>query len=119
MNRALWGFALLLDTLAILATWPFFASEPSTASVGWGAVIVALFGALLALLLKPAIFGRHLGTSAKVLCVAVPAIAFLGSLDTGSISGQEFYAIVLAALVSWLNWAAFRRHPAIAAPKAA
>lgn len=118
MNRALWGFALIVDTLAILATWPFFASEPSAASVGWGVVLVALFGALLVLLLKPAIFGSHAGKSAKVLCVAVPAIAFVGSLDTGSISEQEFYAIVVAALVGWLNWAAFRRH-AVVVPKAA
>ena len=119
MNRSLWALALLVDTLALVATTPFFFSEPTGTSFAWGGILVVLFGALLILLLKPQFFGRHAPIAAKSLCVALPVVAFLGSLDMGRISGQEVYAIALAAILGWLNWAAFRRHAANVAPKAA
>ncbi len=88
-------------------------------SVGIGVLLVILFGALLLVLIRPQVFGHRVRGSTKFLCVAVPTIAFVGSLDSGSISGHEMYAIVFAGLVGWLNWVAFRRRVATVAPNAA
>lgn len=88
-------------------------------SVGIGALLVILFGALLFLLIRPQVFGHRVWGSAKFLCVAMPAIAFVGSLDSTSISGHEMYAIVFAGLIGWLNWVAFRRSVVTVVPSAA
>ena len=119
MTWLIWALAVLVDTVAICSTWPFFTSEPTLLSVGIGALLVILFGALLLLLIRPQVFGRRVRGGAKFLCVAVPAIAFVGSLDSESISGHEMYAIVVAGLVGWLNWVAFRRRVATVVPNAA
>ena len=113
MNRVLLAFIILVDALCIVATWPMFASEPTAETVGWGIVIVVIFSALVVLLLTPKLFGSNVNTAAKFICAAVPAIVFVGSLDGGRISGQEIYAIIFAALIGWLNWAAFIRNAAI------
>jgi hypothetical protein len=114
MNRAIWGLAVLGDTLGVLATWPLFSSQPSLESVAWGVVLLVLFGTLLLLLVIPRLFGMHdrVITAAKILCAAVPLAVFIGSLDVGTISGFEAYAIALAILVGWLNWLAIRKHAA-------
>ena len=119
MNRLLWVLAILVDIIAIFSTWPFFASEPTLMSVGIGVLLVILFGALLFLLIRPQVFGHRVSGCAKFLCVAVPGIAFVVSLDSASISGHEMYAIVFAGLIGWLNWAAFRRGVATEVPSAA
>ena len=109
MDRALWGFAIVIDTLCLAASWPFFTSEPNAASIIWGIILLLIFTALLLLLLKPQIFGQHARLGAKVFCSAVPVAALFGSLDSASISGQEAFAIVVAVFVGWLNWTAFTR----------
>jgi len=112
MNRVLWGLAIAVDFLGILSAGPLFASDPPPASTAWGIVVLVIFGGLLVLLLKPQVFGtlHRMVTAAKVLCIAVPASALIGSLDSGTISGLEASAIVVAVLVGWLNWAAVQRH---------
>jgi hypothetical protein len=119
MKRALWVLAVLVDGFGIAATWPLFTAEPSASSVAWGVVVIAVLVGLLVLLLRPQVFGRLALVSAKVLCTALPVIAFLGSLDSASISGQEVVAIAIAALAAWLNWVALRGHAVHAAPRAA
>lgn len=108
MDRALWGLAIVVDVLGLVATWPFFTPDPDVASIIWNVILFSIFTALLLLLLKPRAFSRqHARLAAKVLCSAVPAAALLGSLDSASISGLEAVAIVVALLAGWLNWIAF------------
>jgi hypothetical protein len=64
-------------------------------------------------------FGRRSGVGAKTLSLAVPVVAFLGSLDSASISGFEIVAIVVSALIGVINWLAFRRNPIYVGQKAA
>ena len=119
MKRSLWALALLIDVVGLAAAWPLFTSEPDATSVIWGVVLVGVLGGLLLLLIRPRLFGSYAATCAKVLCAAVPGVAFLGSLDSASISGHEVIAIAVAALAGWLNWVAFKGHPTHAAPRAA
>jgi hypothetical protein len=119
MKRTLWLLAVFVDGSGIAATWPLFTAEPDATSVGWGVAVVTVLVGLLLLLIKPQILGRYAATTTKVLCAAVPAIAFLGSLDSASISGLEIVAIVIAALAGWLNWLALREHATHATPRAA
>ena len=43
----------------------------------------------------------------RVLCFTVPIAGFVGSLDSGRISGLEFYSLVFAVLFAWGVWKAF------------
>lgn len=113
-DRALLGLAIAADVLGILTTWPLFAMQPSPASVGRGIVLLALFGALLALLTRPRWFGARLIPVAIALCAAVPLVALVGALDLGTVSGLEVYAIIVAAAIGWLNWIVIRRQAAAA-----
>lgn len=115
-DRALLGLAIAADALGILTTWPLFAMQPTPASVGRGILLLALFGALLALLMRPRWFGARLMPAAGALCAAVPLAALIGALDLGAVSGLEAYAIVVSALIGWLNWFVIRRQAAQAAP---
>ena len=119
MNWALWGLALLVNLLGLSYALLLLTSVPDAESVAWGVVVLGIFAALLLLLIRPHLFGNHAAVSAKVLSAAVPTVAFLGSLDYGSISGLEVVAIVIAGLAGCLNWLAFRRHPKYVAPSAA
>jgi hypothetical protein len=42
-----------------------------------------------------------------LLCLAVPFLAFVGSLDLGTISGQEVISLILAVLLGFGSWRAF------------
>ena len=119
MNRALWGFALVVDALAIVAASLFFTSEAPLSVLAWGVFMIAVFGALLALLVEPQLLGRHASRAVTTLSLAIPAAMLLGSLDLGRISGQEAYVILIGGLVGWLNWSAFRRQHGDVTPKAA
>ena len=119
MKRALWGFTLIVDALAVVAASSFLMLEAPLSTMAWGAVMIAVFGALLALLVKPQLLGRHALRAVAVLSLAIPAVMVLGSLDLGRISGQEVYAILIGGLVGWLNWSAFRRQHGDVAPTAA
>jgi len=119
MKRALWGFALAVDTLAIVAAVSFFTAEATLSAMAWGIVMVSIFGGLLALLGRPQLLGAHASKAVATLSLAIPATMLLGSLDLGRISGQEAYAILIGGLVGWLNWSAFRRQYGDVTPKAA
>ena len=119
MKRALWGFALVVDALAIVAASSFFMSEAPLSATAWGVVMVVVFGALLALLVKPQLLGRHSSRVVTTLSLAIPAAMLLGSLDLWRISGQEVYAILVGGFVGWLNWSVFRRQHGDVPPKAA
>lgn len=119
MKRILWGFALVVDALAIVATSSFFMHGAPLSIMAWGAVMVAVFGALIALLIKPQFLGQHASRAVAILSLAIPAAMLLGSMDLGRISGQEVYAILIGGLIGWLNWSAFRRRHGDFAPKAA
>lgn len=71
--------------------------------------VSALFFAIGALLVAARV--AHLpywGYSAmKVLCLTVPISGFVGSLDSGRISGLEFYSLVFAVLFASGVWRAF------------
>ena len=115
-DRALLGVAIAADVLGMLTTWPLFAMNPSLVSVGRGIVLLALFGALLALLTRPRWFGARLRPLAAALCAAVPLAALIGALDLGTVSGLEVYAIIVSAVIGWLNWFVIRRQAAHPAP---
>lgn len=119
MKRGLWALALAVDALAVIAAASFFVSDAPSSAIAWGIALIAIFGALLALLVKPQLLGRHAASAVTILSIAVPAAMFVGSLDLGRISGQEAYAILVGSLVGWLNWSAFRRQHGNVAPKAA
>ena len=119
MTRALWACALVVDAIAVVASVSFFISEAPVRVLAWGIAMVTIFGALLALLLRPRLLGRHALPAVGILSIAIPAAMLLGSLDLGRISGQEVYAIVIGGLVGWLNWSAFRRQHARVTPQAA
>lgn len=119
MKRAIWVLALVVDALAIIAASSFFISEPPFSAIAWGVLMIAVFSALLVFLVRPQLLGHRASTAVAILCVAIPAAMFLGSLDSGRISGQEAYAILIGGLVGWLNWSAFRRQHVNVTPKAA
>ena len=83
----------------------FFTIEAPLSVMAWGSVIVILFGALTVALLRPQWLDRRPRIFAA-LCIAIPSLALIGSLDLGIISGLEWIAIALAAIVAVLNWLA-------------
>jgi len=115
-DRALLGLAIAADVLGLLTTWPLFAMHPSLLSIGRGVVLLALFGALLALLTRPQMFGARVIPVSIALCAAVPLATLAGALDLGAVSGLEVYAIIVAAAIGWLNWVVIRRQGAHRAP---
>lgn len=119
MKRALWGFALVVDALAIVSAVSFFTAEAPLSVMAWGIVMVAIFCGLVALLIRPHLLGSHASKAVATLSLAIPATMLLGSLDLGRISGQEAYAILIGGLIGWLNWSAFRRQYGDVTPKAA
>jgi hypothetical protein len=119
MKRALWVFALVVDALAIVAAVSFFTVDAPLSVMTWGIVLVAIFGGLAALLVRPQLLGLHASKAVAALSLAIPATVLVGSLDLGRISGQEAYAILIGGLVGWLNWSAFRRQYGDVTPGAA
>ena len=113
MRTVTWATAVLIDALGLLLGFGYLSGSLEHAPLlFWGTVVIIIFDALLAALLAPRRVIRIIGSSriravAAGLCIAVPAIALAGSLDLGIISGQEWFAIIVAALVGILNWAAF------------
>ena len=114
MRTATWVTAILVDASGVLLGFAYLVGGlEHTALFFWGAVVIFIFGALLGLLLAPRHAARIVNSSRIVpvvaaLCIAVPAVSLLGSLDLGIISGQEWFAILVAALIGALNWAAFK-----------
>ena len=108
-DRTLLGLAIAVDVLGVLTTWPLFALQPSPWSVARGIVQLALFGALLALLALPRLFGLRVATG---LCAAVPLAAAAGALGAGEAPVLGIYTVLVAAAIGWLNWVVIRRQAA-------
>lgn len=114
MRTTIRGTAALVDSLGVLLGFGYlWGGVEETPLLFWGAVVIVLFGALLGALLTPRHVARLVSPSrfillAAVLCVAVPTVAFVGSLDYGIISGQESFAIFVAVLAGALNWVVFK-----------
>jgi hypothetical protein len=111
-DRALLGLAISADALGVLTTWPLFALQPSPWSVARGVVLLALFGALLALLTWPRLFGARPIPAATALCAAVPLAALAGALGAGAVALLQVYTVIVAAVIGWLNWVVIRRQAA-------
>jgi len=109
MKKALWGFALLVDALAIVATIPLLMADAPLSIIVGGIVMISIFVSLLALLIKPQLLAPHASKAVATLSVAIPAILLLGSLDLWRISGQEAFSALIGCLIGWLNWSAFRK----------
>jgi hypothetical protein len=109
MRRATWALAVLFDVLGIAMGLAHFIGEAPPLVWFWGAIQVAVFGALVTLLVRPRVIPKpaQFAKVARSLCFSLPAIALLGSLDLGIISGLEWFAIFIAALIGALNWVAF------------
>jgi hypothetical protein len=104
MRTIIWLIALFANFGVIVA----FA--PST--LGGDIVGLCVFGLLFAIgaLLVAARLGHLPPWGHKVmllLCFAVPLLAFVGSLDYGIISGQEFISLIVAVLLGLGSWRAF------------
>jgi len=109
MNKAIWILAILIDALGVVLGCTYFLAN-EVLVWAWGVATIVIFGSLLILLIRPQVFGErtHPATAAKILCWSVPIAAFVGSLDSGVISGLEWLAIIGYGLVGGLNWLAFR-----------
>ena len=114
MRTATWGLAVVIDALGMLLGVEYvFGGLAHVPSLVLGAAVLGLCSALLAALVAPGHVARMVGSSrvsalAAALCIAVPAVALLGSLDAGMISDIEWLAIVVAGLAGVLNWVALR-----------
>jgi len=121
MRRVIVALAVLVDVFGIAMGFAHFIGEAPALVWVWGVVQVALFGALATLLVRPSVIAKpaQRTTVARVLCISLPALFLLGSLDHGIVSGHEWAAIFLAAIVGALNWWAFSAHALRAIQRAA
>ena len=121
MWRVIVAVALLVDALGIAMGFAHFFGQAPLILWVWGVVQIALFGALGTLLVRPGLIAKPAQrvALARALCVSVPALFLLGSLDHGIVSSQEWAAIFVAAIVGALNWGAFSAHASRAAERAA
>ena len=110
MGRALRALAVVADLACIALVVPLFLPGTPFDVLLWAGLTVFLLAGLLVLLLKPTVLpARRVAQFAMAFCVALPAIVVVGSFDAGTVSGLEVLAILMAALVGLLNWAAIRR----------
>jgi len=110
MGRALRALAIVADLLCITMVAPIFLPGTPADVLLWAGLTVTLLVGLLVLVLKPSVLPtRRLTQITITLCVALPAIALVGSLDAGTVSGLEVVSILVAAVVGLLNWAAIKR----------
>lgn len=121
MWRVIVAVAVLVDVLGIAMGFAHFIGEAPLIVWVWGLVQVALFGSLATLLVRPGLIAKPASrvAVARALCISVPALFLLGSLDHGIVSSQEWAAIFLAAIVGALNWGAFSARSSRAAERAA
>jgi hypothetical protein len=123
MRTLSWLIALLAN-LGVIAGFVPSAIEGDIVGISASALFLVIGVLLVAARLDhPPAWGHKAMLS---LCLAVPVLAFVGSLDLGIISGQEFVSIVVAVLLGFGSWRAFllfapRPNPAVKrdAPQAA
>ena len=121
MRRATWVVAILVDVVGVALGFLHFIAEPQPLIVFWGAVQIGLFAALIAFLVRPRLVAdpAHYRLVTRVFCFSLPAAALVGSLDSGTISGLEWVAIVVAGLIAALNWVALSANAVAPLPRAA
>ena len=114
MRTSTSALATLVDVLGVLFGIGYLSGGLEEASLLFGGTLVTvIFAVLLGALLAPRYATRIVSpvrftSLAAALCIAVPTVAFLGSLDLGVISSQERLAIFAAVLVGALIWAALK-----------
>lgn len=97
--------------IALLVNFGVIGAFAPTAFVGdvVSLFVSSLFAATGTLLIAARVgrlpFWSHIAM--KLLCLAIPVSALLGSLDYGIISRQEFLSIIAAMLLGWGTWRAF------------
>jgi Ca2+/Na+ antiporter len=123
MRTLSWVIALLAN-LGVIAAFAPSTIEGDIVGISASALFLAIGALLVAARLGRLPYWGH--KSMLFLCLAVPVLAFVGSLDLGIISGQEFVSIVVAVLLGLGSWRAFllfapRPNPAVKrdAPQAA
>lgn len=82
---------------------------PVAGRVTGGAVSLGLLAAIACLLLRRA--GRLPPWGdllMRVVCISVPSLWFLGSMDHTMVSGQEWAFILVAGAVMWTTWRIFK-----------
>lgn len=104
MRNLGWLIVLLVD-IGIIA---LYSTSASSGDVFYFAVTIpfwAIGTLLIAVRFGHVPRGGH--TAMKVICIVIPVFAVAGSLDSGRISGLEFYSIGIAMLFSWGAWKIF------------
>lgn len=99
MRTLVWFIALVVN-FSVLAAFAPSAFDGDLTALAISAAFFAIGTLLIA-----ARVGRvpYWGFSAmKVLCLTVPVAGFVGSLDSGRISGLEFYSLIFAVLFAWV-----------------
>jgi hypothetical protein len=105
-----WLCALLVNaTLACGAILYVFEPEPSVRERAFAGATgsVLLFIVILLLLARFGPLPRWAPKAMSLVCVAIPIVFILGSLDLGIISGLEIISIVFASAFAWGTWFAF------------
>ena len=114
MKTVIWGAAILIDALAFLLTLDYLVTGTESALQLFGGILVITnFGALLCTLAVPSRVMRFSDQLrrppiAAALSLLVPVVALVDAFDFGTISDREWIAFVVALLIGWLNWSAFK-----------
>src|SRR5882672_1894965 len=98
MRSVAWAIAVLLNVAlaAAFAPAPFEAATPPSVRT-FSVITVALLVAIVVLLalVRFKRLPKWGSRAMRLLCVVLPAIWLLGSLDSGIVSGQELLSLVL------------------------
>jgi len=86
----------------------FDAETPVHVSLGFGSLAIAMWlatGLLVACLVIP--LPKLSVTIFRAWCIALPAVYFVGSMDSGTLTGQEFLLGIFVAVLSLATWRTF------------
>lgn len=114
MRTVGWLVALLLNCAVVVAFAPsvFEVDAPAKArAISAGATLVFLSIAVLLALARLARLPSWGSQAMLYLCISVPVLWLLGSLDHGILSGQEVLSVLLISLFAWGTWRAFSLFP--------
>ena len=104
-------FAVLVNAafLAVAAMAAATVEIPPTGRAVAAAITLALGCASALLLLARLDKLPARGADAmRYLCLGVPVLWFAGSLDRGTISGQEWIFLLVVSVVTWGTWHVFK-----------
>ena len=109
-----WLTAVFVNA-SVVATFAFSALEIGTSTKDRiiGFAVAAIFLAVVAFLVSARVsslpswgaFVMH------CLCIGIPFLWLLASLDYGIVSGKEILSVLLVSLLTWGTWHAFKRCP--------